>query len=58
LSIYNEAMLFGDIDLARRKYSHLEGKADLCIECGQCEPKCPQKLPIVELLKKIKAELG
>jgi predicted aldo/keto reductase-like oxidoreductase len=27
-------------------------KADACTECGTCEPKCPQKIPIREQLKK------
>jgi len=31
---------------AAKLYYSLENKADNCSKCGQCEPKCPYKLPI------------
>jgi predicted aldo/keto reductase-like oxidoreductase len=33
-------------------------RADQCIECGECEEACPQKIPIAEWLKKVHKELG
>lgn len=40
----------------RDEYAELtgrSGKAGDCIACAQCEGICPQKLPVIELLKKV-----
>ena len=36
----------------------VEAWAEACIECGECEPKCPQNIPIREQLKETAAALG
>jgi len=38
----------------RRRYHELDVKPDACIECGQCEERCPFNVPIIERLKKAK----
>lgn len=55
---YNLGRVWGLWDAARTAYDNLSklpwdtGKrADACVECGQCETKCPQKLPIIQQLK-------
>ena len=34
----------------RLVYDKLSTKVDSCTKCAECEPKCPYKLPIVEML--------
>lgn len=52
---YNGYHLYKD-DKFKAFYKNFIGekaKASLCVNCGQCVEKCPQELPIPELLKKV-----
>lgn len=46
--IYNMARMYDDLSRARIFYNWIrkEGGIDLCIQCGECEEKCPQKIQI------------
>jgi predicted aldo/keto reductase-like oxidoreductase len=64
-SAMNMSKVWGLTEHARHMYHHLgpnnkEGQlqADACTECGACEPKCPQKIPIIAQLKETHAALG
>jgi predicted aldo/keto reductase-like oxidoreductase len=52
------AQIYGQEERGKLYYSKIGEKnwppgsrADACIECGECEPKCPQKIPIIDQLK-------
>jgi uncharacterized protein len=51
---YNEARVYGLWAVARQQYQDwhwVRGKkADACVECGTCEEKCPQHIPIRQQL--------
>lgn len=43
---------------ARDRYQTLKEKASDCVECGDCETRCPYHLPIREMMKKCAKEFG
>jgi predicted aldo/keto reductase-like oxidoreductase len=56
---YNQAMMFDNIKRYGREYRNFykDNLANLCIECGECEPQCPQHIPIIEKLKDVSSTL-
>lgn len=55
LTLYNEGRMYGRPDLARRQYGFISEKARsaACIQCRECEPKCPQSILISEWMPKV-----
>ncbi len=51
LRLYNMKRIFGADDVARQGYVHVKVRADSCTECEECVEKCPDSLPIPQLLK-------
>ncbi len=59
--IYNEAIMYDDAKGAREAYlnwMNAKERADLCVECRQCEEQCPQAIEIVDWLKQAHAMLA
>jgi len=53
-NIVNTASMFNELEGARNNYRGLiekQNDAAQCVECGQCEASCPQKIQIIEKLK-------
>ena len=44
---------YGLPDWAKQRYATLSVKASACIECGDCESRCPYNLPIRQMLKRV-----
>jgi predicted aldo/keto reductase-like oxidoreductase len=62
-SCRNDAALFDDLEGARRGYGMEVGlnhtaPATACVECGQCEEACPQKIEIIKELAAAVEVLG
>ena len=57
-SIYNEAMMYDDLQTGRFRYRGANGlkeeqRADQCTDCGECLDACPQKIAITQWLQKV-----
>ena len=46
--LYNQASMYNILPNSRKEYEGmpLETRADVCIDCGECEEKCPQRIAI------------
>ena len=60
LEYYNDAIIYDNPSASRFLYRNLsqDNRADQCVECFECEEKCPQGIPISERLKEAHAWLN
>ncbi len=49
---------YGLGDWAKGRYDAMSVKAGACVECGECESRCPYHLPIRQMLKKVAEDFG
>lgn len=59
--LYNSGHMYGVLEEVRKDYAHYIPKgqrADQCARCRECEDKCPQHLPICDLLEDVHRVLG
>ena len=57
-SLYNDGVIYNNPANARFTYFHFmkeDARASACIACNECEPKCPQQIPIAAFMEKIHA---
>lgn len=55
-NIYNDSIMYDKFDYAKVEYNvwvPADSKANLCVDCEECEEKCPQDIPISDWMEKI-----
>jgi hypothetical protein len=57
LRLRNYLAVYGAIDAAAQAYAEMEpaARAECCTDCGECEEKCPNQMPVRALLADIAA---
>jgi predicted aldo/keto reductase-like oxidoreductase len=67
--IFNQGRMYDKVDPARADYAWMaearrlgitaeDARARSCVQCRECEPKCPQQIPISEWMMHVHAVLG
>jgi hypothetical protein len=59
--IYNQSAMYDKLDIARTTYTQWfaeDQRAMNCIQCQECEEKCPQNIAIADWMPKVDALLG
>jgi predicted aldo/keto reductase-like oxidoreductase len=59
--VYNQGAMYDKADYSRREYNNWipeEARASACIQCRECEEKCPQNIPISEWMPSVHEVLG
>jgi predicted aldo/keto reductase-like oxidoreductase len=56
--IYNDAVMYDDVETARALYRLERHNIDVCDECGSCVKGCGFKIPIIDWLKKARKLLA
>ena len=51
--LYNDAMMYDDIETARSIYHREKHRIDNCSECGACADACGKEIAILDWLKKL-----
>ena len=49
--LYNDAVLYGEIDIPRFQYELEQHDLGHCTECGSCAEACPKEIAILDFLK-------
>lgn len=52
LELYNDAILFENIEIPLMSFREEAHRPELCNECGLCEKSCPRQIKIMDWLKK------
>jgi hypothetical protein len=60
LTLYNEGLMYGRPNLARRQYGFVAeaARSTSCVQCRECEPKCPQSILISEWMPRVSEVLA
>ena len=54
INFYNEGVIYNYFNESKRLYALFGGGAGKCVQCKECEGKCPQSIPVSEWMPKIR----